>query len=225
MQQHPGGEDPARDTQTTSPEPVAEPLAQHADEPAPEAEGAAPATLWAAPGLPHKRHVPGAAGLIYAGVVPRAIAWGVDVILIGFVSFVALAVLIALIVGTPDSSDAVLSTIVWIGIAVAAAVYFIGFWTGRRRATLGMRLFRLQIGFVATGEPLTARQAALRVAALGIPLWPLVAIPAVTVVSLFALFVWPILLLISTALSPRRRGLHDRAAWSAVVMPGRTPPT
>jgi uncharacterized RDD family membrane protein YckC len=83
-----------------------------------------------------------------------------------------------------------------------------------------MRLLKLQVGFVATGEPLTARQAALRTTALGIPLWPLVAIPAIGIVGVLALFVWPVVLLLSTALSPRRRGFHDRAAWSAVVMPG-----
>lgn len=214
----PPGEPPVADEALPGepPDPVsAEPAAA-------QPSSSQPVGGWGAPTLPRKRYVPGVPGLIYAGVVPRTIAWLVDLIVIGFVSFVILATLIALIVGTPDSSDVVLSTIVWIGVAVVAAVYFIGFWTGGRRATLGMRVFRLQVGFVATGAPLTARQAALRVVALGIPLWPLVAIPAITVVSLLAMFVWPTVLLVSTGLSPRRRGLHDRAAWSAVVIPGGT---
>jgi uncharacterized RDD family membrane protein YckC len=105
---------------------------------------------------------------------------------------------------------------------VIATVYFMGFWTGPRRATPGMRLVKLQIGFVATGEPLTVRQAALRVVALGIPLSPLIAVPQIGLISGTALLVWPVVLLVSTAANARRRGIHDRVAWSAVVTPGRT---
>jgi uncharacterized RDD family membrane protein YckC len=178
-----------------------------------------PAVFWGDPGVPQKRRVPGVPGLIFAGVIPRSVAWFVDLFLIAVVSLVVLTALIAIIVGGPRQNDTALSVIAWIGIAVIAAVYFISFWTGTRRATPGMRLLKLQVGFVATGQPLTARQAVLRVAALGIPIWPLIAIPAISVVSAVALTAWPILLLVSTAVSARRRGLHDRVAWSAVVMP------
>ena len=193
-----------------------------ADAPQPEtsAPESQPAVFWGDPGVPHKRRVPGVPGLIFAGVIPRSVAWFVDLFLIAVVSLVVLTALIAIIVGSPQRDDVVLSVIAWIGIAVIAAVYFIGFWTGARRATPGMRLLKLQVGFVATGQPLTARQAGLRVAALGIPIWPLVAIPVISVVTGVALTVWPIILLVSTAVSARRRGLHDRVAWSAVVMPG-----
>ena len=196
------------------------------DAPAPAVEAselppvAAPAVFWGDPGIPHKRRVPGVPGLIFAGVIPRSVAWFVDLFLIGVIALVVLTALIAIIVGSPRENDTALSVIAWIGIAVIAVVYFISFWTGPRRATPGMRVLKLQVGFVATGQPLTTRQAALRATALGIPLWPLVAIPVVNVVSVVALSVWPIVLLISTARSARRRGLHDRVAWSAVVMPG-----
>ena len=198
-----------------------EPAAAYASQSAELATPAQPVTGWNAPDLPRKRRVPGAPGLIYAGVMPRTIAWIADVIVIGVVSLLILGILTTIIVGPPSGPDPALTLIVWIGIAVIGGVYFIGFWTGGRRATLGMRLFKLQVGFVATGEPLTLRQAVLRVAALGVPLWPLVAIPAITVVSGLVLVVWPIVLLVSTAVNPRRRGLHDRAAWSAVVIPWR----
>jgi len=182
--------------------------------------GPPPGVFWGDPGVPQKRRVPGVPGLIFAGVIPRSIAWFVDLFLIAIVSLVVLTALIAIIVGSPGRSDTAMSVIAWIGIAVIAGVYFIGFWTGPRRATPGMRLLKLQVGFVATGQPLTTGQAVLRVAALGIPVWPLVAIPVISVVSGVALTVWPIILLVSTAVSARRRGLHDRVAWSAVVMPG-----
>ena len=96
----------------------------------------------------HARDVPGAPGLIYAGVLPRSLAWFVDGFIIAVLSLVILGVLIALIVGTPEQGDTTLSTITWVGIAVIAAVYFIVFWTGRKRATPGMRLLSLQVGNV-----------------------------------------------------------------------------
>ena len=166
------------------------------------------------------RDVPGAPGLIYAGVVRRTVAWLVDMFLIAVLSLVILGVLIALIVGTPDPGDTTLSTVTWVGIAVIAAVYFIVFWTGGKRATPGMRALSLQIGNIETGTTLTPDQAAIRVAALGIVMWPLIAVPAIGVVGGFALFVWPVVLLVSTALNDRRRGIHDRIARTAMVQPG-----
>ena len=166
------------------------------------------------------RDVPGAPGLIYAGALPRTVAWLVDVILIAVLSFVILGVLIALIVGAPEQGDTTLSTVTWVGIAVIAAVYFIVCWTGRRRATPGMRALGLQIGNLDTGATLTPDQAAIRVAALGIVMWPLIAVPAIGVVGGFALLVWPFVLLVSTAMNVRRRGIHDRIARTAVVQPG-----
>jgi uncharacterized RDD family membrane protein YckC len=174
---------------------------------------------WAAP-EDESRDVPGAPGLIYAGVVRRTAAWIVDMFLIAVLSLVILSVLIALIVGTPEPGDSALSTVTWVGIAVIAAVYFIVFWTGRKRATPGMRVLSLQVGNVETGATLTPDQAAIRVAALGIVVWPLIAVPAIGVVGGFALFVWPLVLLVSTALNDRRRGIHDRIAGTAMVQPG-----
>ena len=176
-----------------------------------------------AQGEDHTRDVPGAPGLIYAGVLPRSLAWFVDGFVIALLSLVILGVLIALIVGMPEQGDTTLSTITWVGIAVIAAVYFIVFWTGRKRATPGMRLLSLQVGNVETGATLTPDQAAIRVAALGIVIWPLVAVPTIGVVGGFALFVWPLVLLASTGLNTRRRGIHDRIAGTAVVQPGGAP--
>ena len=84
----------------------------------------------------------------------------------------------------------------------------------------GMRALGLQIGNVETGATLTPDQAAIRVAALGIVMWPLIAVPTIGVVGGFALFVWPIVLLVSTALNDRRRGIHDRISGTAMVQPG-----
>jgi uncharacterized RDD family membrane protein YckC len=174
---------------------------------------------WAPPD-DEARDVPGAPGLIYAGALRRSAAWLVDLFLIAVLSLVILGILIALIVGTPEPGDTTLSTVAWVGIAVIAAVYFIVFWTGGKRATPGMRVLSLQVGNVETGANLTPDQAAIRVAALGIVMWPLIAVPAIGVIGGFALIVWPIVLLVSTALNDRRRGIHDRIAGTAMVQPG-----
>ena len=185
----------------------------------PEGVGGEAVVSWAPP-EEQARDVPGAPGLVYAGTLARTVAWIVDLFLIAILSFVILGVLIALIIGSPETGDTTLSIVTWVGIAVIAAVYFIVWWTGRRRATPGMRALRLQIGNVETGATLTPDQAAIRVAALGIVLWPLIAVPTIGVVGGLAMFVWPIVLLVSTALNDRRRGIHDRISGSAIVQPG-----
>ena len=147
-------------------------------------------------------------------------AWLVDLFLIAVLSLVILGILIALIVGTPEQGDTTLSTVTWVGIAVIAAVYFIVFWTGGKRATPGMRALSLQIGNVETGTTLTPDQAAIRVAALGIVVWPLIAVPAdrrgrgFRVVRVAARAAC-----VDSAERPRR-GIHDRIAGTAMVQPG-----
>ena len=83
-----------------------EPLEADNEEPEP-----ARVVSWVAPGLPRKRLVPGARGLIYAGVIPRAIAWLLDSVLIALTSLVVLGILIVLIVGSPQQGDPALSVI------------------------------------------------------------------------------------------------------------------
>jgi uncharacterized RDD family membrane protein YckC len=231
MEQRPPEDDDASGIpEQASPEPVTEasPAPMPWEHPVRDAASMSPEALevdggaevsWAPPDE-RSRDVPGAPGLIYAGVLPRTVAWLVDLFLIAVLSFVILAILIALIVGTPEPGDTTLSTVAWVGIAVIAAVYFIVFWTGGKRATPGMRALSLQIGNVETGAPLTPDQAAIRVAALGIVMWPLIAVPVIGVVGGFALIVWPVVLLVSTALNDRRRGIHDRIARTAMVQPG-----
>jgi uncharacterized RDD family membrane protein YckC len=60
------------------------------------------------------------------------------------------------------------------------------------------------------------------VVALGIPLWPLIAVPQIGLISGTVMLIWPVILLVSTAANARRRGIHDRVAWSAVVTPSGT---
>jgi len=231
MEQRPPGDDDATASPGEAPpEPVTDvrpaPLPwEHtfADAPStelepPDVDGQAEVS-WAPP-EDNPREVEGAPGLIYAGVLKRTVAWFVDLFIIAVLSLLILGFLIALIVGTPEPGDTALSTVTWVGIAVIASVYFIVFWTGRKRATPGMRVFSLQVGNVETGATLTPDQAAIRVGALGIVVWPLIAVPAIGVVGGTAMFVWPIVLLVSTAMNARRRGIHDRIAGTAIAQPG-----
>jgi uncharacterized RDD family membrane protein YckC len=191
------------------------------DEPVdPEKDGGpAPEVFWAPPPSPKRREVEGAPGLVYAGVIPRTIAWLVDGLLVGFLSLVVIGILITIIVGSPEPGDTALSFVAWVGIAVITAAYLLAAWLGQGRATVGMRLLSLRIGAVANGAPLTLRQAIVRVALLGIVLWPLVAIPTIGVVGAAAFLVWPFVLLISAIVHPKRQGIHDRVAGTAIVGP------
>ena len=186
--------------------------------PTPEPEGSRP-------GGPVQ---PGPMGLVYGDVVSRVIAIIIDGILIGIVSGI-LEVFAGLVFGpairlATDGSIAgdvnyltVLAGAV-IGIAVSFAYFFL-LWT-TQRATLGMRVLGLQVGNETDGATITSNQSAIRWAALFGPaalsqaFWPVPVVgPLIGLVS----FVWVLALLVTTAQSPTKQGLHDRYAHTMVV--------
>jgi uncharacterized RDD family membrane protein YckC len=175
-----------------------------------------------------KYAVPGALGLVYAGAIPRAAAWLVDSFLLGIiVSIISIPFAATAAIGfdpTNGTVDSWTQLTVRSGIAaviaiVVEAVYFIGFWMSSGRATLGMRLFNLQVGNFADGTKLRTEQAAKRWFAYGswAGLAGLVPI-AGAFVGLLQL-AWTLVLLVTTASSPTKQGLHDRFAETAVVRP------
>jgi uncharacterized RDD family membrane protein YckC len=103
--------------------------------------------------------------------------------------------------------------------AIISLVYFVGFWSGGRRATLGQRLFAIQVGNAFDGKSLTLEQAVKRWIGLGTFLSLFAIVPALSGLASLAEVVWLIALLITTAQSPTRQGLHDRFANSALVRP------
>ena len=144
--------------------------------------------------------MPGA--LKFGGVLPRLLAYWLDSILITIVMGVLGAVLGVI---TGNSVDTVvISTVLSVGIS---ALYFVGFWTADSRATLGMRLFHLQIGQAADGRTLGLGQAVTRWAALGYPFALLSVIPALAIPVSGLLVIWEVVLLVTTAMSPTRQGL------------------
>jgi uncharacterized RDD family membrane protein YckC len=101
------------------------------------------------------------------------------------------------------------------------AAYFLWFWTGGRRATVGQRVFGIQIGNAFDGQPLTMTQAVTRWLAMGWWISILLLLPflALAVVGYIAQFVWLLILFISIVVSPTKQGIHDRIARSALVRP------
>lgn len=182
-----------------------------------------PGVGWAP--YPARREV--APGLVLSDTAPRFIAYLLDGFLLGIVGAVIGGILgsvgwtpvepppfgpygpidyNALLVADP------VGTVLTV---VLSAVYFIGSWTGGRRGTPGQRLLKLQVGNAFDGRPLTFDQAIRRWLGLG---EFIVLIPGFTgAVGLW--FLWAIVLLMTTATSQSKQGLHDRLANSAVVRP------
>jgi uncharacterized RDD family membrane protein YckC len=167
-------------------------------------------------------------GLVSGDVMGRVIAIVIDGILIGIVSGI-LQVIAGLVFGpaiplAQDGANAVdvnyLTVLVGavIGIGVSFA-YFSILWT-KQRATLGMRVLALQVGNDADGATITLNQAAIRWAALLGPwaisqaLWP---VPGLGSLLVLASSAWAIALLVTTAMSPTKQGMHDRYAHTMVV--------
>ena len=195
----------------------------------PAGTGLPPGVGWAAP-VPVVQEV--APGLTFSSTSARVVAWIVDLILLGIVSIVIGALLGAVGLGPTATAPIGPSGIpqYWNGFTRAdpigtvltvavSALYFIGFWSGGRRGTPGQRMLSIQVGNAFDGRPLTMDQAIRRWLGLGDVITLLGVLPAAAGLGSLLLFVWAIVLLITTATSPTKQGLHDKLANSAVVRP------
>jgi uncharacterized RDD family membrane protein YckC len=105
------------------------------------------------------------------------------------------------------------------------AAYFIYQWTSSR-ATIGMRVLGMQIGNAGDGATITMNQAITRYLAIFGP--GLIAqllgafVGALGLVLSLAGLAWLIVLLVTTAQSPTKQGLHDRYANTVVVKSARS---
>jgi uncharacterized RDD family membrane protein YckC len=137
---------------------------------------------------------------IFAGLATRTLAFALDAAVInGLAWFVGTVIALGLsLLGVPGELKTWLAAI---GAALALVwtiAYFAFFWSASGQ-TLGNRVMEIRVQDAATGGPVRARRALLRVAAL-----PLSALP------LCAGF---LLILVDA----RRRALHDRLAGTTVV--------
>lgn len=159
-------------------------------------------------------------GLGYASTVSRIVAFVVDTFLISLLA----SVVAGIVPGTSSTtttfgSGVVNSPTFNLVTALVGAAYFIGFWSGGRRATLGQMLFKIQVGNAADGRSLTTEQAVKRWLGLGLFLPIIGVVPGFASLAGLTEFVWAIVLWITTASSPTKQGLHDRYAETAVVRP------
>lgn len=220
--QPPGGEAP---TQAWTPEnttfgappapPPTSPILSADPTPSP-----GPTVAWSAPAPAPEV---GAPGLTWADTPTRFVAYVIDSFVVAFMAGIVGSILGVELAGT--QADPLLTAqsngVFYALSAGIGAAYFILSWSGGRRATLGQRLFNIQVGNAFDGRALTTSQAVKRWAGLGGFLGLLSIVPSDAVIGAVNLiqFVWVIVLLISTVTSPTKQGLHDRFANSAVVRP------
>ena len=190
--------------------------------------GLPPGVGWA-PAIVQRPEV--APGLAFSDTPSRIVAWFIDGILLFVLDLMISAVLQAVglessgvrsLTGQSGASSvAVYSTTNTLGTLVTLAVsaaYFIGSWSGGRRATIGQRLLSIQVGNAFDGRALTLDQAIRRWLGLGEFIVLIGFVPGLSAAA--GLWViWVIVLFITTATSPTKQGIHDRIANSAVVRP------
>lgn len=185
--------------------------------------------------------VPGPAGLFYADVPNRIIAQIIDGILVGIVGIIISLIVYGIIgpaqnvttVPDPNSFLGVrietstnwISTIIGalIGLGISAG-YYIYTWTAMR-GTLGQKMLGMQVGNAADGATLTTEQAVRRWLALG-GIFSLAQflnpLPGLGLLIALVSLVWVIALLVTTAQSPTKQGLHDQFAKTVVVKAARS---
>lgn len=158
------------------------------------------------------------AGYVVAGVGARLVGILFDWLLLTILT-VVISVLIMAVAGRTFVEDAVASGalfgVVFTGLEF---LYFVGFWTSGRRATPGMRALGLAVVTPIDGRRISITSAVVRWFLLTVPIANLTGLlprASETVTALTTL--WWIALLVTTALSPTRRGLHDRWSGSLVI--------
>lgn len=181
----------------------------------------APVSGWTAPARPTPGVPEVAPGLVYADVASRLMAFILDLLIVGLITSV-----VAAVAGLrPDfvSIDGLQTVSLGFDYSILSVAvgltYFVASWSGGRRATLGQRLFRLQVGNAADGHPLTLEQAVRRWLGYGHFLVLFSFEAGIANVASLIQLVWVVALLVSTVSSPTSQGLHDRLANTAVVRP------
>jgi uncharacterized RDD family membrane protein YckC len=160
-------------------------------------------------------------GLVFSDTPSRLVAYLLDSIVIAVLFSVPLALLGGYDFAYPDFPD---RNVMIVGALISLSlqvIFFVWFWSGGRRATPGQRVMRIQVANAFDGQPLSLRQAVKRWIGLGFWInFPLV-LPYMVhaIASTVIAAIWWLVLLITTAASPTKQGLHDRFAGSALVRP------
>jgi uncharacterized RDD family membrane protein YckC len=163
-----------------------------------------------------------APGLTFAGTAARVVAYIIDTIIL-FFGVTIIAAILALVAATTVTDTSMARTVGGpIGSTVSVVLglaYFVGSWTGGRRATIGQRALGIQVGNAFDGQSLSLEQAIRRWLGLGGWIGLLAVVPSLVSLAGLIQFLWVLILLITTATSPTKQGLHDRFANTALVRP------
>ena len=175
--------------------------------------------------------VPGAPGLVYAGAGPRLIAYIIDAVLVGIVvSIITLPFAASALTDSLSGSAAfdpanpvpMMTPVAGISTIIALAIeaaYFSLLWASGGRATIGMRLLKLQVGDATSGNRIPIATAFRRWLGFGAWLNLIAFVPVLGAFASLAVFAWQVILLVTTASHPQKMGLHDRFANTAMVRP------
>ena len=179
-----------------------------------------PAVGWAAPEQARAEVAP---GLSYASTLSRFVAYVIDGIILAIVGSIIAGLFGAgrfTTTGNGFQNGAMLIDPIYTLVAVViGAAYFILSWSGGRRATLGQRVLSIQVGNAPDGAPLSNEQAVRRWLGLGSIVGLLAVVPSLAGGASGLQLLWALVLLITTATSATKQGLHDRFANSLVVRP------
>jgi uncharacterized RDD family membrane protein YckC len=168
-----------------------------------------------------------AAGIAYADLTNRIIAYIIDVVILVIVglviNLVLLASFIATIVSTGSALFLLLSVVVLVVDVLLAGIYFVYTWTNMK-ASPGQRILGLMTVSETDGSTLTFNQALARfvimfapgyVASLASNLFPGI----LGLILSFVGLAWTLYLIYTTANDPKRQGFHDHYAHSVVIKP------
>ncbi|CAN5546797.1 hypothetical protein BH20CHL6_BH20CHL6_03330 [soil metagenome] len=225
----PSGQDPSSQPEgSTTPPPTWQSAPSQ-----PASSGGAPAAgNWTA-NLSSQAPVAGPAGYFYADVPNRIIAYIIDAIILFIITFIVTLVLGG-ILGGPFNTDInspnflqINTSYFLITAVVNTAIngaYFVYTWTAMR-ATPGMKVLGMQLGDETDGRTITMNQAIIRWVLLGAPFGVASALSGFSSLGLLislAALVWFIVLLVTTAQSPTKQGIHDKYAKTIMVKAARS---
>jgi uncharacterized RDD family membrane protein YckC len=170
-----------------------------------------------------------APGVAYADLVTRIIAYIIDSILLGIVTFFVAAILGVAIFASLLTGGFLLAIIAALILAVvvlaASAIYFIYTWT-TMRASPGQKILNLETVNAADGATLTRDQAIRRwaflfgpqaIASVGQFAFTASDISFLSPILSLLAFLYTIYLLYTASQSPKRQGFHDVQSGTVVV--------
>jgi uncharacterized RDD family membrane protein YckC len=168
-----------------------------------------------------------AAGIVYADVTTRIVAYIIDLVILVIVGFVVNLVLITAFLATLFTSGSAIFLLASVAVLVInvfiAAIYFIYTWT-TMKASPGQRILGLMCVSETDGSALTTNAAIARYVIMFAPSY-IASLASTVVPGILGLLLslagiaWTVFLIYTTASDTKRQGFHDHYAHSVVIKP------